>query len=69
VYFDLIDNTNNLFEPWDRVGGATISQMYQVFNSRPADICQFRDEFINRYPQFNRADIRALFAAYNISCR
>lgn len=69
VYFDLIDTTNNPFEPWDEVGGATIGQMYQVFNSSTANICQFREDFISRYPQFNPVNVRRMFAAYNVSCQ
>lgn len=70
VYFDLIDvvNANVNENRWDRVGGATIREMYSVFNSNTANICQFREDFISRYPRFNAADVRVMFAEYNVSC-
>ena len=71
VYYDLVDGVinGNPNEPWDRVSGATIGEMYRVFNSGTANICQFRDDFISRYPRHNAADVRTLFAVYNVSCR
>ena len=62
IYNDLIDTTNtDQFENiWDRTGGLTIQQLYEVFGPNMDAFCSYRQEIISRYG-LNEADVNEIF--------
>ena len=70
VYFDLIDNTNAIPDEnnWDNVGGSKIQELYNIFYSKPINMCHYRWLFTNSYPQYNQLAVSYLFNHYNLSC-
>jgi hypothetical protein len=71
VYFDLIDRVNAepLENVWDRVGGSNNRELYNTFNSSTNNMCDYREQFINNYPQYNLNDVRDLFLHYDLNCK
>lgn len=67
VYNDLSDVFNTAFEPWDNTGGASVQQMFDVFNSDVDSMCEYQERFLLLYPFFARADVESIFAAHGIT--
>lgn len=67
VYNDLSDVFNTSFEPWDNTGGASVQQMYNVFNSDVDTMCEYQERFLSLYPFFARADVESIFGAHGIT--
>jgi hypothetical protein len=70
IYNDLRD-VGNPFpafpEAFDRTGGASILQLYNVFNSNVDTMCEYQEEFLQQNPGFFRGDVEAIFGAHNIT--
>jgi len=64
LYYDLMDNVNLRPEAWDRVGGASISDMYNVFDPYSTSVCNYFEQFVGTYPRFNNAATIDLFNFY-----
>ena len=69
IYNDLMDNFNVILEPWDNVNGATIRQLYLVFNPDVDFICDYQEEFLRLYTNFNRNDVELIFRNHDYDCR
>lgn len=71
VYFDLKDvvNTEPLENPWDDIGGSNNSQLYSIFSSRIDNMCDYREQFISNFPQYDQTRVRNLFNHYNLNCK
>ena len=68
IFNDLRDGSNS-FEPWDNVQGATIQQLYNVFDPDVRDICFYYNRFIALYSaQFGVNPIQAIFDAHGHFC-
>lgn len=67
VYNDLSDVFNTAFEPWDNTGGASVQQMFDVFNSDVDTMCEYQERFLSLYPFFARADVESIFGAHGIT--
>lgn len=67
IYNDLRDVANTSPEPWDNTGGASIQQLYNVFNSDVDFMCDYQEEFLRQNPVFARPAVEAIFAAHNIT--
>lgn len=67
VYNDLRDVANTTPETWDNAGGASIQQLFNVFNSDVDFMCEYQEEFLKLYPGFTRFDVERIFAAHNIA--
>jgi hypothetical protein len=67
VYNDLSDFFNTAFEPFDNTGGASVQQMYDVFNSDVDTMCEYQERFLALYPFFARADVESIFGAHGIT--
>lgn len=48
----------------DKVGGATINQMYSVFNPSCTSMCIYTEEFKSYYPVFNNQVTATMFNHY-----
>ncbi len=70
AYFDLMDNTNALFSEnfWDNTGGSNIREMYNVFNAKTTDMCEYMGQFIATYPNYNPFQVNGMFNHYNSIC-
>ncbi len=66
LYWHLVDNNNDPHQLWDKVGGFTISEMYNVFSPNIGSVCQFTNELIYKYPfvPVNPTDYKNLLAHY-----
>lgn len=67
VYNDLSDVFNTAFEPWDNTGGASVQQMFDVFNSDVDSMCEYQERFLLLYPFFPRADVESIFGTHGIA--
>ena len=70
IYNDLRD-VGNPFpafpEAFDRTGGASILQLYNVFNSDVDTMCKYQEEFLRQNPGFFRGDVQDIFGAHGIT--
>lgn len=67
VYNDLSDVFNTAFEPFDNTGGASVQQMFDVFNSDVDTMCEYQERFLLLYPFFARADVESIFGTHGIT--
>ncbi len=67
IYNDLKDTVNTATEPFDKIGGASIQQMYNVLNSDVDSMCKYQNEFLRLYPRYARADVESIFAEHGIT--
>ena len=71
AYFDLIDKANA--EPsedsWDLTDGSNIWEMFNVFNPKISDMCDYREKFIAAYPSYDPALVRNMFTHYALYCK
>ena len=58
-----IENTD-VTEDWDRTGGLTIKQLYEVFGPNMDAFCSYRQGIISRYG-LNEADVIEIFNQNN----
>lgn len=69
IYNGLMDNFNTTLEVWDNTGGATIQQLYNVFNPDVDFMCDYQEEFLRLYVAFNRNAVERIFLeGHNINC-
>lgn len=68
IYNDLIDAGGMFIEPWDNFGGATIQQLYAVFNPDVDTMCDYQEELLRLYPAFPRPAVVQIFAGHNVNC-
>lgn len=68
AYFDLIDGVNAVpaENNWDAISGSNIWEMYNVFNSKITDMCDYMEQFIATYPNYNQFQVRDMFNHYNV---
>ena len=67
IYNDLRDTVNTAPEPFDNIGGASILQLYNVFNSNVDSMCNYQEEFLRQNPVFFRGNVEAIFGAHAIT--
>jgi hypothetical protein len=69
IYNDLRDtvNTNPIPETFDTIGGATILQLYNVFNSDVDTMCKYQEEYLRQNPGLFRANVESIFRAHAIT--
>jgi hypothetical protein len=67
IYNDLRDTVNTTPEGFDTIGGASVLQLYNVFNSNVDSMCDYQEEFLRQNPGFFRANVESIFGAHNIT--
>lgn len=60
VFFDLTDSATP-FEPFDLIQGFTISQMYSLFSPNTNNFCEYRDRFIQTFPNVTEVEFNGVF--------
>ena len=70
IYNDLIDvvNTAPLEDVWDASGGLTIQQLYLALGPKIDEVCIYRREILERYPQLPINEVNEIFARHNYTC-
>jgi hypothetical protein len=70
VYNDLIDvtNTDILEDDWDRTGGLTIRQLYEVLSPNVNSPCNYQFETLRLYPFLNIVDVNEIFVNHQVFC-
>lgn len=69
IFNDLRDAGGNPFEPWDNVQGATIQQLFSVFDPSIRDVCHYYNRFTQLYwTQFGINQVQAVFEAHGHFC-
>lgn len=61
VFFDLRDNQNLTTEPNDLVQGISIAEMYSVFSPNTGNFCEYRDRFVEFFPNVTRDQFNGVF--------
>ena len=70
IYNDLIDVTNSSppEDFWDATGGLTILQLYQALGPKIDEVCIYRREILERYPQLPINDVNEIFIQHGYTC-
>jgi hypothetical protein len=63
VFHDLRDiiNTDPSENGLDRIGGATIRELYNALTPQTRDLCQYQNTFLNQNPRFSFADVNDIW--------
>ncbi len=62
IFYDLMDGNN---EPFDQLSGYSIANMYHTFNPNTDGFCDWRDDFIDNFPNINQTNLRRLMVNQN----
>jgi hypothetical protein len=70
IYNDLIDviNSNPFEDNWDRMGGLTIKQLYEVLGPNIDGICEYEHRLLQLHPYLNWADVNEIFIKHDYGC-